>query len=148
MNKDSPRRLTCASQESECHDLALHDDDPDALTTMIRHIYGFEPEATEGIFTSLRLYTVTDKYNLPDLRAKAAQDVKAQLRARVRSSAFPQILRAIFLETPAHDDELMREAALVCRSNLVPLMQKKGFKETVLDVPELALKLLGLVASE
>lgn len=91
---------------------------------------------------------MADKYNIPYLQSKAAEVVESELRAKVRSDAFPQIVQSIFEEAPPHDGELLQEAAVVCRSTIVPLMQKKAFKQLLLHVPELGLKVMGLIASE
>lgn len=138
-------------QEANATTLTLYDDDPVAVNTMLRYFYGFDPsssDASSGIYTKLRLFAVAGKYGITDLQQKAAESVKEALHEKVRSSAFPQILKYIYEETPAHEGELLKEAALLCRSNIVPLMRDRAFKELLLDVPGIAVAALGLVAKE
>lgn len=69
-------------QESKEHEIALLDDDPDALVAMLRHLYNFwlmPPPHSLALYDKVRYYchvvVVADKYALPALTQEALKSL-------------------------------------------------------------------------
>lgn len=143
-------------QESKSGELELFDDDEDALTGMLKYIYGQDPfqGRSDGVVTWLsiyydvRLFEVAGKYQLDDLVRVASETVKEKLSSQWEHASFPRLLRTIYVEMPAHGGQLRDGVKEVCRKHIGALMQKKDFKEAMLELPDLMFDLLAVVGRE
>lgn len=138
-------------QEANLPQLELFDDDADAPDGMLRYFYGRIPHSAvrqPGIYFDLKLFAVAGKYDVPCLLEEIVIKVKTYLRGAWNDSAFSQIIFDIYETTPAHSGELRQVATEVCRSNFVPLMAKKRFKEVLLEVPELCVDIMKVLADD
>jgi hypothetical protein len=64
------QRLTTGFQEASAKQITLHDDDPDALETVLRYLYGLNPvdlaanETVAVVIRSVQVIITADKYGI------------------------------------------------------------------------------------
>ncbi|EME84732.1 uncharacterized protein MYCFIDRAFT_41757 [Pseudocercospora fijiensis CIRAD86] len=137
--------------ESKSNEIELKEDDPDAVAGVLRYIYGldpFEAVAAPGIYFDFRLYETSGKYLLPRLQRKAAASAKKKLEEKWDTPSFPDYVYSIYQHTATHSGDLRDIAKTICRDHLPALMARKKFKEVLLEIPELSLDIMQLVAKQ
>lgn len=129
--------------------MSLLEDDPEAITGMLRHIYGFEPSPTDGsAFFQIQLMVVADKYAVETLSALS----KSALAQRLESLAFPwadfypDLLEEIYA-APACDKEIRGWAVDVARRDLGGWMKEEGFLRVLRERQEVCVDLLRALAA-
>ncbi|KAI5362312.1 Putative BTB/POZ domain-containing protein [Septoria linicola] len=138
--------------ESKSQVLVLYDDDSDTIADMLKYIYGLDPfeekSAPLDIYHDLELFAVAGKYQLDGLLSDAVKSAKEKVETLLRYGSFPDLLRIIYEETPSHGGQIRDIFKEICREHLPDLMQKKEFKEIILELPELALDIIDVVSRE
>lgn len=79
--------LTC-QQESGAKEVELHEDDPNAMTALVRYLYDLPyADDTEGWCTRLQphalVYVVADKYQIESLKTEVCDNMKAIIGDRL-----------------------------------------------------------------
>ena len=79
----------------------------------------------ERIIDHVLLYSITDKYNVADLKALAGESFHHSVQGRWPLPHFPAIFRNVFSSTPPNDKELRDTTAKICAQHIEELLNEK-----------------------
>lgn len=127
--------------------IELCEDDPDAMTTFLRHLYGFETRADVtadhyNLEAQAQVYAVAEKYRMETLLVEISRNLSIWLLPRLRRDKvnIPDFLaaaRIIFLETPSSSSRGREIIIRHCVKRLLHLKHKPEFHSLLSDVGEL-----------
>lgn len=104
-------------QESTQREIALPDDDPEAVNYMLRYMYQFHyfGPVTEpnGLVVHMRVAKVADKYNLPKLRYDAVKAFNYDVRTSLLVPGFADAVLEAY-SNDGYDDFRQTMAQEVC----------------------------------
>lgn len=144
------------TQEASKKELELHEDDPTAVRTMLRFLYGVKydfdmPDDWNDIISHARVYVIAEKYCLHQLKKMAAEAMKSLLHQlkigneRVESSLI-NILDIIWTGTTSDDDLARPLLANHCASKLKTILKSNEFCDLLNRHGELGKDMLVPVA--
>nr|OQO32303.1 hypothetical protein B0A51_00362 [Rachicladosporium sp. CCFEE 5018] len=140
--------------EASSSEVTPHDDDPDAVTAMLQHLYNIDyttltqqPSIASSILAELRIYATADKYNIKDLRNRAYTRIRdalrgEELREALISSEVYEPMRAAFTLRPSKSTDVPKLFRDFCVNKIRELRASPRFAEVLTDVPELCLSLI------
>lgn len=136
------------SQEAKETEVTLHDDDPDAVEAIIRHLYNFklEPPPCEESHKEVRFYcnvvVASDKYALPGLAEEAALHLTSKL-VNVEAPADVIVLLRIIVEEYGDYESLQICALGQLKSRLKELASAPDLMILVTSQPQLFEQIVG-----
>jgi hypothetical protein len=125
----------------------LHEDDPDAVMAMLRHIYGLTyDEHTPGgcclLSQHASVFVVAEKYQIPGLQSDACRKIQNLLNSHIYPiEDFLKAIRTIFSST-VPDSIARAPIALECTVRLQELRERDDFLSLLRDLPDLSMDII------
>lgn len=150
--------LTPQFQESDSKVTELKDDDLEALTALLRFLYGlpYAADAEEwhhgrSLLPHVLVYTTAEKYQVKELQARCyaimesnlGNNTEKMLLDAAEPSDFLDALREMFAGTPSRDNEGRRLFVVHCAESLRQYARNEAFMALVAQIPELGAELVG-----
>lgn len=120
----------------------LLEDDPDALTAMLRAMHGL-PYCSKiwdeyvDLLPHARAYAVAHKFGVPGLCSIAKDNIKEILDEDGPKANFMTAMRLIFTEIEYKDDPARQEMVRFCTRRWVRLLVNEDFLTLLSDLPEI-----------
>ncbi|KAK5137609.1 hypothetical protein LTR08_007904 [Meristemomyces frigidus] len=154
-------------QEAKSRIVTLHDDPPQAVQLMVEFFHTFDYNADSTyihgndttkpavLVLHAMVFTIADKYEIPDLKTHALRKLQAKANERVAdyaefaSGPCAQLVAYVYTHAPPHDDSLQRAAVgLWTRANndLVHHTSKGDMERLVSEYPVFGADLIKQMA--
>ncbi|KAF9884934.1 hypothetical protein FE257_000925 [Aspergillus nanangensis] len=134
--------------------ITLDDDDPEAITAMICWMYrSRSPYETSllarrddaaAMMFYVRVYQVTDKYEVKYLNTQTIRKFKAAVRRGWGCDALPTVIDNVYSTTPSSDRGLRDPLVSVFVDHLDILLKREEIKQALKDTPEFTVDVLQL----
>ena len=134
-------------QESGSKEVELHEDDPDAMMAMLRHIYGLRYDelprgGTYLLSQHASTFVVAEKYQILGLQSDICSNIQSMLDSHIYPlEDFLKAARTVFTLTTSNSIARV-PMARECTTRLQELRERDDFVSLLRELPDLSLDII------
>ncbi|KAI3583836.1 BTB/POZ protein [Fusarium oxysporum f. sp. albedinis] len=138
-------------KESSDGNIDIKDFDPGVVDAMLRFIYSFEYDNTQGtppmIFDAC-MYQIADKYDIAALKTESKNKFELAIANGWATDDFPVAANLVYVSTPSEDRGLRDIVVDTAGKNIDQLVGKDGFCELTRETPDFAADLIPFLCGK
>ncbi|KAF5554419.1 hypothetical protein FPHYL_8439 [Fusarium phyllophilum] len=138
-------------KESSEGNIDIKDFDPGVVDAMLRFIYSFEYDNTQGtppMIFDARMYQIADKYDIAALKTESKKKFELTIANGWATDDFPVAANLVYVSTPSEDRGLRDIVVETARKNIDQLVGKDGFCELTRETPDFAADLIPFLCGK
>jgi hypothetical protein len=125
--------------------LPVTDEEVEATSVRAQKKRRLTEESRPALFSSVRVYAIAEKYDIPALKALAKERFSEWAKSNWSHKDFPILVREVFESTPSSDRGLRDVVSQLCAKYVKPLTQGNGVLDVIEDLGDLWLGVLRQV---
>lgn len=138
-------------KESSEGNVEIKDFDPGVVDAMLRFIYSFEYENTQGtppMIFDAHMYQIADKYDITALKTESKKKFELSIANGWATDDFPVAANLVYVLTPSEDRGLRDLVVEIARKNIDQLVSKDGFRELTRETPDFSADLIPFLCGK
>ncbi|KAH0556868.1 hypothetical protein GP486_005347 [Trichoglossum hirsutum] len=134
--------------EKVTDDPSVEDEAVEATIEKPRKRSRLSEESRPALFSSVRVYAIAEKYDIPALKTLAKERFSKWARNNWSHKEFPILVKEVFESTPDTDRGLRDIASQLCATHIKSFLQEDGVLDVIEDLGDLWLRVLRQVLKD